>query len=408
MSEQLARPFNLERGLRTRRNFLQIAGVLGVAALGATAGKLAYPPVKEAVTAEVMKRFSVYEDFSSWPFYEAVGAHAINRARLDELLGSSEDIPVPLYSVDKKEQADQDTLAEYNLSLERDGPVFAEFGGLHGDGVALIILKAVIDHGEEFLVPILQNDLGTNPPPVAIQLGERKKGPHTLTLYKEHVTVPVSANKVSPRLSQGKAGTIRSFLDMYQPDFYLNDYSNVANNFPLRSRVVVCETAKGIAATYIKECTDEDPVFWFFGSTVEELQETMGRPTDFDWDEEVLFEKQTGRREKTNIEAVYHLRKELPLDSANREGTHMPLRIASPNNNVEVVTDPSILILPKFCPRPTPVTIDEMNVICYTTDRTSAQISLCENYHAGVFNPANPVDAAIARRYGWNVDKCIN
>lgn len=413
MSEQLAHSFGQERGLLrerkllTRRQVLRTLGALGLGAIGAGAGKLAYPPAKMAIKQEVMDLLSIGHDFSNQLFYKEVGAHGIDRARLNELLGPNMDTPVELRQIAREAQADHEALAEYNLTLERDGPVFAEFHGLHSHEDSLAILRASIDHGDEFLVPILRTT-AYDRPSVSIQLGTHEKGSHTLELYEQYAAIPIASDEATPSLTQGKAGTLRSFLDMYQPDLYLHDYGDIANNFPWRSYVTVSETDDGLlAVVYTTECLDEDPIFGLIGTSPQRLIKTKGRPTDIDWSTEELLTEE-GSLKEVSIDTVYHTRRKLSLNLANRVGPHIPLRLASLNNNLELASDPSLLMMPKVRFRPIPLTDSERYDAVRQTATSAALLSLCENIDEHDIDPNNPQDAAILRRYHLNVQDCKN
>lgn len=113
---------------------------------------------------------SQYEKYSSsfggnyakdyWDFLKEIGAESMDGKALDELLRDSPDNEsLYMQRVDKEYQSDPEALAEYDLVLEDDGPVSLDFDGLHGSNVELNILRAVVDDEEQFLIPLIRDDI---------------------------------------------------------------------------------------------------------------------------------------------------------------------------------------------------------------------------------------------------------
>lgn len=411
MSERLAGSLGREhaRGgltqeLLTRRGFLgKVAAGLGAAAAGAFG-------VKELVVPRIVEEYSRYRsiggDYSNWSFFEATGARVIDRTRLDELLIDDTVTPAILYGIAQESQINPEALAEYVLELDRDGPVFAEFDGLYDDSVSLTVLRAVVDDEEEFLVPLVRDD--AEQPPVTIQLGTLSEGHHKIELFEEYSGVPVTADEVTFRVSQGEAGTLRSFIDAHQPDIYLRDYGNIANNFPRRSYAAILETDSHIAVVYITECSDEDQVFGLFGTSVQQLIDTKNRPTDIDWGVEMLIDKEDGSMEQANVAEPYHSRKKVSVDRGN-QAERLSVRIDSANNNLQVIgAGSSTLDRPKVRFSPIILTYEEMKAAVRGTDLATARLSLCENYEEDRIDPDNQTDAAILASYDLDVDDCTN
>jgi hypothetical protein len=194
----------------------------------------------------------------------------------------------------------------------------------------------------------------------------------------------VAPEEIVPHLLRGRPNTIRDFIDIHQPDIYLRNSKSIAHNVPLRSLVFVHETEEALALIYWTECLGEDLEYGRFGTTVKQLIETKNRPTDFDWVLEALVSKENGALQLANIAAPYHNRTPLVIDSS--ADSSLPLRIASPNNNVEDARGSAVLKLPKFRPRPQIYTHDERNTVLYGTGKDTATLSLLDHSRRGNIN----------------------
>ena len=374
---------------------------IGAAALTAFAAKTSVVDPSIDVYKKVT---SIGQDYSNDLFYSEVGDRPVDRARLRELLADDHETALSLHSLDPEVHTNRDSLAEFSFETNVDGPVYAAFSGLRGDGISLTILNVSVDNGEQFLVPLVRSP--DTQPPMQIQLGTQGPGRHLLSAKIQYATRTVAPEEIQAQLTQGKPDTIGSFLALQQPDIYLRDYSQLANNFPRASYVFVRETDTSISAVYWQECFDEDREYGLIGTTLERLVDTKNRPTDFDWDMEKLFDKRTGALQKATIATPYHLRQEIPVSPD--DPSHTPLRIASLNNNVQLVNDPRLLLLPKVRLRPTPIAEEDRIAILHATDPSAARYSLCENYAEGTLDPNDPTDAAILEKFDLDVRDCQN
>lgn len=392
----------------SRRRFLQKAAAgLGVAAVTAIGAQRVVLPYATKTYEKMHDTYgNIGGDYSNWPFIHGVGAHVIDRTRLDELLGSNQEateVALGIVAVEAKENPE--ALAEYDIVLDQDGPVFAEFEGLYGDKVSLTILRAVIDSEEEFLVPLLRDE--NEQTPLVIQLGEMSAGGHKIELFEQYAPTPTTTEEAIPRITQETGENLRGIIDQHQPDIYLKDYDDIANNFPRRSYASVLEIDPStVALVYTTECFDEDEVLGLFGTPFDRLVETKNRPTDNDWGVEMVVGLPDRHIQLLNICEPYHNRQEVRVDP-DRPAERIAIQIASVNNNVKMA-DASVLKKPKFRVRPTIITFDEMKAAVRDTDLSSARWALCENNDENKVNPENETHAAILGRYGLNLEACDN
>lgn len=395
MSEKISRP---PAEKFSRRDIIKSAAGFGAVALGGALVKSLYSPAKEAYS----KVRSIGDDYSNDPFWRGANAHMIDRARLDELLASGGDTPLYSRYINKNSQINPESFAEYIFMLDKPGPVHAEFEGLRGEGTSLAILKASVDNGEEFFIPLIKDP--SDQSPVTVQLGTHEAGPRRLSVSLRHATAAIEPEEIVPHFARGSTGSVRSLIDLYQPDIYPFDYNQLANNFPLRSFVFVYEADEALALVYWKECVGEDKEYGRFGTSVQQLFSTKSRITDYDWDMEALVDKATGRLKLANIAMPYHNRENISTDPA----PHTPLRVASGNNNLELVTDERILHRPAIRFRPQPLVHDDRWQVLYSTSPGTARLSACQHIGKGTLNPNNPADAHIIEESDLDINACQN
>lgn len=373
---ELTRPLTGETS--TRRDFIRTR-TIGAAALSSiTLGAFAYRPVKEAYS----KFQLIGHDYSNYPFLEAVDSRYIDHARLSELLSDAPDKVLDSERTSKNFQANPENLAEFTFVVDKPGPIHVQFEGLAGDDVDLVVLKISVDgDGEEFYAPIIRGPSQETPP--EIQLGVHTDGEHRLDISVAGLNPAVTPSEITPRFVRGEPDTLRSHIDMHQPDIYLRNYGNIAHNIPLRSAAFVHETNDALAVIYWTECLGEDLVYGRFGTSVEQLIATKNRPTDFDWTLEALIDKRSGALLLANIAEPYHNRRKYEIDPSYI--SHPPLREASENNNVTPVTDEdkAVLLLPKFRPRPKTYVHDDRKIVLYSTGKDTSTLSLREHNKRG-------------------------
>ena len=156
-----------------RREFLQkIAAGACIAATGIfTTKQYALPYATEKYQEIHDKYSSLGGPYTARAVVSEMGGREIDSEMLDELLGNdaAEIGGASLSVVTKEFQESPEAIAEYDLVLERDGPVFAKFDGLQGDDVSLTILRAVVDDEEEFLIPLVRDE--AEQPSITVQLG---------------------------------------------------------------------------------------------------------------------------------------------------------------------------------------------------------------------------------------------
>ncbi len=394
-----------------RREFLQkIAAGACIAATGIfTTKQYALPYATEKYQEIHDKYSSLGGPYTARAVVSEMGGREIDSEMLDELLGSdaAEIGGASLSVVTKEFQESPEAIAEYDLVLERDGPVFAKFDGLQGDDVSLTILRAVVDDEEEFLIPLVRDE--AEQPSITVQLGELGAGGHKLALFDEHAATPTEAHEVIPHVTLESAGALRSVIDKHQPDIYLRDYGDMANNFPIRSYASVLVTDDGeLVVVYTTECTDEDEVFFGkFGTSWQRLVETEGRPTDVDWIAAMRIQPSDGSIQELVICEPYHHPQAVEVDP-DIATERIAVRIASSNNHVKIATDSSTLDRAKFRPRPIIHTYEGMKNAIKSTDASTARLSVCENDGEGKVNHGDPVDQAILEEYGLGPESCQN
>lgn len=394
-----------------RREFLHrlIAGAC-IAATGISAAQQYALPYATKKYQEIHDKYSsLGGPYTARAVVNEMGGREIDENTLSELLGdnTAEIGGVSLDVVTKEFQETPEAIAEYDLVLEHDGPVFAEFDGLQGDDVSLTILRAVVDDKEEFLIPLVRDE--ADQPPMTVQLGELSAGGHKLALFDEHAAVPTEASEVIPHVTLEREDTFRNIIDRHQPDIYLRDYGDIANNFPRKSYASVLVTDNGeLVVVYTTECSDEDEVFFGrFGTSWQKLNETEGRPTDVDWIAVMRIQPSDSSIQELVVCEPYHHPQMVDVDP-DIATERTAVRIASSNNHVKIVTDSSTLDRPKFRPRPIIHTYEGMKNAIKSTDISTARLAVCENDSEGKVNPGDPVDAAILEEYGLDIEDCKN
>ena len=377
----------------TRRKVIKTISTGAIAAtLGADLPKPAYESVIEAYR----KARSVGSDYSNDPFWkEAAGATTIDRSRLDELLGQNSDIALPSYRVNEDWHEQSGSLTEFAFFVDEPGPIYAELEGLSGV-TSLTLLKASVDDGNETLIPIIRDP--EDQTPIIVQLGIHDAGRHQLYLSIQSGTA--QAHEVTPLFSRGDPNSLRSAIDMYQPVVYPHDTDNITNNFPMRTLTFVYESPEALALVYWKECLGEDKEYGRIGTSVHRLYDTKQRTTDIDWDMEILIDKQTLQPLLINIAEPYHNRVAIPTDTAPRT----PLRIASLNNNVELLSQKSAAKQAGISIRSEVLVHDERWRALYSTTPAIGRLSIMEHIKKGHLNPKKPYDMAIIQAAGIDID----
>lgn len=378
MNEKM--PESSEEKRFTRRDILRISALLGASTLAAAGGAVVYTPTRGAYS----KFRSIGNDYSNYPFLEALGAQQISQGRLNELRGDTLDEEVPLEKIRKEQHEKPDSLTEFTFMLDEPGPVYARFDGLEGT-VSLAVLKASINHDEELYVPIVRGP--NKESPAEIQLGQLPVGEHHLAFSLASGSGAVTSEEIAPLLSRGDPNSIRSVIDRHQPDIFLRDDNDITNNIPLRSVVFVHETADAFALIYWTECLGEDPEYRLFGTKPETLVKNKNRTVDWDWILEAHVDKSSGELLMANVAEPYHNRRPVEIDSSY--GSHLPIRIASSNNNVVAVTDSSVLQQARFRPRPELYSHDDRKVVLYGTSKDTATLSLMQHIKKGNINLNN-------------------
>lgn len=387
MSEKMSRPPETESLTRRKFNKIAVERLRDIAIAGSLLRPF-YQPTKEAF----VKFRSIGHDYSNDPFLG--DAVRIDRARLDTLLTGSDDIVLPSYQSNENWQENTESTAEYAFFLDEPGPVYAEFEGLQGD-TSLVILRASVDDDEETLIPLIRDP--EDQTPITIQLGTQEPGRHRLNISVEHGEI--DPLELHPVFTKGNPDSLRSLIDIYQPIIFPRDTRKIANNFPVRTFAFVYELDDAIALVYWKECITEDKEYGQFGTSANQLFTTKHRTTDIDWDCEVIIGKNSGQPKLINIAEPYHNRVSIPTDATPRT----PLRVASLNNNVELVSDNYAKHNKGISIRSSIHTHDERWEVLYSTNPAIARLSVLEHIRKGHLDPTNPADAAIIKSSGVDV-----
>lgn len=379
-----------------------LATSIGATMLTAVCAREVYTPAKLAFN----QYQSLAQDYSNDPFHQAVGAHKIDRNRLNILLGNTEaKLIETVHRVNDEEREYPDTLAEFTFVPEQEGIINASFEGLNRDTVGLAIFQVSIDQGEQFLLPLIATPGEKQSVPV--QLGVYSGDEEhrlSITLHPGSQIKTIRPIEIQPTLRLQPATTTRGFIQLHQPDIYLRDYSRILNNFPYRSLGFVNETESGISVVYWNECLDGDLEYGRFGTQLGQLIESKQRPTDIDWIMEKYIDKESGTLLKATYAAPYHKRVDYIITDTS--STHTPVQIASANNNVRIPDDDWTLSQPKFRPLPEIFTHDEEwgSDALYGTSQAAEYYNMCENWREGTLQL--PRDQWILDTFNADINKC--